>query len=365
MPQPWQCTTTERLVGTAAVLDFSKCMDYDKTPLTMTNFDTNNFGDLDAFEKCAHSYRDIDGHGGLTALGCLQILVDAIDEKNRKGEPTDIIAQLAGLLYHNGQNFCDCAQKASDDCPLCPSFYNFKTLLYESIDACMSLDIIDCDAWNDFQKPCNVNLIAKFGSVDFGKKGQCEFVQGTCGGAGPLPSFRRLDCGKELPETSWDFYNQYSKFCIAADSKGNATSPVSPPAAAPLTPKVATKPPTPYQPVKPSNIKPPPDKKPSYNGDRSNNRPTYKSPDEKKKSHWFIYFVLIGLVCGVGYYIYKKQSDGFNLVRYRRMTNFRSGGSYMDDDMFSGLTLESSTNFEPPSLPPTPMSMPNNGGYGA
>ena len=88
-------------------------------------------------------------------------------------------------------------------------------------------------------------------------------------------------------------------------------------------------------------------------------------------------FILLAL--GVGYYFYKRQTDGFSFVRYRRMTNFNSsnngfGGAFgmMDDgggaggDMYSGLSLESSMTFEPPSLPPTPMSMPTHtGGYGA
>jgi len=78
------------------------------------------------------------------------------------------------------------------------------------------------------------------------------------------------------------------------------------------------------------------------------------------------------MVGGVGYYVYKRRSE-FSFVRYRRIGGldggfggFRGGASNnMDDDgMYSGLSLESSTNFEPPSLPPTPMSMPNNGGYG-
>lgn len=363
---PKPCNPAETIAGTSALLDFSKCMDYDKTHMMMIDFDTNNFGKLDTFEACAHSFRDNADHGGHTALSCMQVLVNAMDEETADGEPTEVIAQLASLLYHNGQNFCDCAKKASTDCPLCPSFYNFKTLLYESLDACMALDDIDCDAWNEYQKPCKVTLMAKFGSVDFAKKEQCDFMANNCGGSLPFPSFRHLDCQKEIPIASWDFYNLYSKFCVDSSSLTNAPAPV--PVPPPVTPKVATKPPTPYQPVKPSNIKPPDGKFPSNSEDKSDKRPTYKSPDEKtKKSHWFRNLVLVCAACGIGYYIYKKQSDGFSFVRYRRMTNFGSGGGYgMDDsDMFSGLALESSTTFEPPSLPPTPMSMPSNGGYGA
>lgn len=367
---PLQCTPAETLAGSAALLNFSQCMDYDKNPIMMTKFDSNNFGDLDTFEACAHAFRNKTDRGGHTALGCLQILVDAIDEKEKDGEPTEVISQLANLLYRNGESFCDCAKTASTDCPLCPSFYNFKTLLYESLDACSALDDIDCDAWNEFQEPCKVNLMAKFGSVDFTKKDQCDFTQGTCGSVGPFPSFRRLDCANDIPVTSWDFYNQYEQFCLSADrTSAPALAPALPPQTQPDQKRKNTMPPTPYQPVKPS-VRPNDGKPVPYNPDNSSGkRPSYKSPDEKKKkSHWFRNLFLIAMLCGIAYFVYKKQSDGFSFVRYRRMTNFGAGdGSFgmSDNDMFSGLALESSTNFEPPSLPPTPMSMPSNGGYGA
>jgi hypothetical protein len=349
------CSPAETLSGTTALMNFSKCMNYDQNPMMMTDFDSNNFGDLDTFEACAHAYVSAKDHQGRTALGCLQILVNAIDEKAKPGEPTQVIAQLAKLLYRDGINFCDCAKEASINSPLCPSFYNFKTLLYESVDACMALDEIDCDAWDEFQKPCQTNLQSKFGSINLAAREQCEYLESNCGGAGPFPSFRHLDCQTEISPSSWDFYKQYKSACV------DKSVPVPAPTEPPVAPNV--KPPTPYEAVKPTNIKPKKGGTPTADVSPTNKKPSYKSPDQKK-SHWFRNTVLILLFAGVGYYFYKKQSDGFNFVRYRRMTNFSAnrGAFGMDDgDMFTGLSLESSTNFEPPSLPP----MPNNGGYGA
>jgi hypothetical protein len=369
--QPIPCTPAQTLGGGKALIDFSKCMDnYDQTPLMLTDFDSNKFGELDLFEACAHEFRDKDNHGGRKALDCLQILVNAMDPDAKAGQPTAVIKQLATLLYTHGQTFCECANQASKDCPLCPSFFNFKTLIYEAIDACASLDNIDCDAWDEFQEPCQANLVQKFGSVNFAQKGQCEYMADKCGGTTPFPSFRRLDCQVELSADSWNFYLEYAKLCMASpDGRVVPGPPVPTPASAPVdtAPKAKTKPPTPYQPIDP-NIKPKP-----YSGQvptptNDNGRPSYKSPDgDRKKSHWFRNLVLFGIVGGIGYYIYKRRADGFNFVRYRRMTNFgaNDGGYGFDDSMYSGLSLESSTTFEPPSLPPTPMSMPNNGGYGA
>ena len=309
----------------------------------------------------------------------MQILVNAINEDYRPGEPTEAISQLASLLYNEGSTFCDCAKKASDECPLCPSFYNFKTLLYESLDACQSLDMIDCDAWNEFQEPCKVNLMAKFGSVNLGAEEQCEYMISDCGGAGPFPSFRRLDCQSELPAGSWDFYIEFEKFCYqgnAGPEPPSAPVPLPPPVPLPApipAPPVPTKRPTYYENVKPSIQPPPSDRKP-YVPPEDRGKPTYKSADEKKSSHWFRNLLLICLAGGIGYYIYKRKSE-FSMVRYRRIGGmgggfgFRGGGGGFNVDdgdmMYSGLSLESSTNFEPPSLPPTPMSMPSNGGYGA
>jgi hypothetical protein len=113
--------------------------------------------------------------------------------------------------------------------------------------------------------------------------------------------------------------------------------------------------------LQPSNIGPNPSK-PSSSSESSN--PTYHSPD-KKSSHWFRNLMIVGFIAGIGYFLYKRQADGFNFVRYRRMAPFGQRSTFHEGDMYSGLSLEGSTFFEPPTLPPTPMSMPNNGGYGA
>ena len=379
--EPRPCTPSEVLDGSASLIDFSRCMHNSQEQFMVADFDENNFGDLDIFEACAHGFRDRENHGGHKALDCMQILVNAINEESRPNEPTDAISQLASLLYNEGSTFCDCAKTASDECPLCPSFYNFKTLLYEALDACLSLDAIDCDAWNEFQEPCKVNLMAQFGSVNLGAPEQCDYMIGNCGGAGPFPSFRRLDCQNELPKGSWDFYKEYEQFCYqggAAPEPPAAPLPAPVPLSAPVpTQSVATKHPSYYENIKPS-IQPPPTNRKPYVPPEDRGKPTYKSTDEKEKksSHWFRNSIFIGIAVGIGYLIYSKRQSEFSMVRYRRIGGLNGGGfgfrgaggggfSTDDGDMYSGLSLESSTNFEPPSLPPTPMNMPNNGGYGA
>jgi hypothetical protein len=62
----------------------------------------------------------------------------------------------------------------------------------------------------------------------------------------------------------------------------------------------------------------------------------------------------MGLLYGA-YCIYKRRADGFNFVPYRQLRHNYS--NFDDQDMYSGLALESSTTFEPPTLPPTPMQL--------
>jgi hypothetical protein len=225
---------------------------YDQTPLMLTDFDSNKFGELDLFETCAHEFRDKDNHGGHKALDCLQILVNAMDPDAKTGQPTAVIKQLATLLYTHGQTFCECANQASKDCPLCPSFFNFKTLIYEAIDACASLDSIDCAAWDEFQEPCQANLVKKFGSVNFAQKGQCEYMADKCGSTTRFPSFRRLDCQVELAADSWNFYLEYAKLCMASrDGRVVPGPPVPTPTSAPVDTAPKAKP-TPYRPIVPN-----------------------------------------------------------------------------------------------------------------
>lgn len=78
------------------------------------------------------------------------------------------------------RNFYCSTKRASADCPLCSSFIHVKTLLFESLDACKSLDEIDCDAWTEFQTPCKNNIVKEFGSVDFSSDDQCMLNHIAC-----------------------------------------------------------------------------------------------------------------------------------------------------------------------------------------
>jgi hypothetical protein len=172
-----QCTSAETKAGAKAVMDFSRCSEIDQMVELITEFDQENFGMLDSFETCAHSFADEDNHGGRTALGCMQILYNAMTHPtvaDKPDAPKEAISALARHIYNEGETFCDCAKSASEDCPLCPSFQKFKTLLYESMDACKALDEIDCDSWNEFWKPCKDNLERNFEIPDFSSNDQCK-----------------------------------------------------------------------------------------------------------------------------------------------------------------------------------------------
>jgi len=355
-----QCTPKETQYGTSAIMDFSSCVDLDSVSLLITDFDQNNFGQLDSFESCAHSYRDEDNHGGRTALSCMQILKNAminptVDDK--KDAPKEAISALAGNLYDHAGTFCDCSKKASDACPLCPSFTNFKTILYESIDACQSLDVIDCDSWNEFWTPCKNNLQSEFGTSEFTDKEQCIFVKNDCGGAGPFPAFRRLDCEEEIPEEGWDFYKLFSKKCLKGSDGVAPTEHPSPtssaPKAIPVKPKLAptlAPVPTPTDPGERPTPKP-------YIPADDDAQPYLPSSDVEKtnKLRWFRRFLVLSTIVGIGYYSQKKRNDGFDFTRYRRrgfqygMVNSNGVG---ESEMYGN--LNSSTTFEPPTLPPTP-----------
>jgi hypothetical protein len=371
------CSPGETVQGGSAVLAFGQCTDFTQASMMVTNFDQNNFGMLDSFEACSHSWRNRPNHDGRTALGCLQILVNAkdgaIDDTTSPDAPFEAISALAEQLYSNPQNFCDCASKASKDCPLCPSFMNFKTLLYESLDACMSLDEIDCGAWVEFYPQCKDNIMREKGSVDFGRTDQCDFMKSGCGGAGPFPVFRRLDCGEEVSADAWKFYMDYSNACLAADDNVNPGPTPTPPSPTPPTPYV---PPedrvTPAPAMSPSQPAAPSEKKkyipPEDRGKKgSNSSSESSSSDQKTKSNFWRNLFVLGLLGGGAYYYHKTWGFDFSfLQRYRRfrpVPSFETGGG---GEMYSGLTMESSTSFAPPSLPPPPSAMmggaDNNGG---
>jgi len=372
-----QCSPKETIAGTSAIMDYSSCTDLDSVSLLISNFDQNNFGQLDSFETCAHSYRDESDHGGRTALSCMQILKNTMDNptvEDNKNAPKQAISALATNLYNHAGSFCDCSKKASDACPLCPSFFNFKTILYESIDACQSLDAIDCDSWNEFWKPCKANLEKEFQSSELNENDQCEYVKNDCGGAGSFPAFRRLDCEEEISSEAWNFYKQFSKKCLKGSNgipPGVTPSPNPPvPVPSPTNKPNPAPVPAPTTPATPENKPTPKPYIPS--NDSGSGKPYVPSSDtdddsnKKSKSHWFRNLMVFCALCVMGYCVYKKRFNEFNFVQYRRkMFGNGIGGGFGygrvnssgvgESEMYSN--LNSSTTFEPPTLPPTPQMM--------
>ena len=108
----------------------------------------------------------------------MRILQQAIldpSEEDSKTDPSGTIAKMTYYLYEDAETFCDCSAKTSAACPACKGFKNFKTLLYESLDACRALDLIDCAAWSEFSDPCQKNMETKFGKSTFSDRAQCKF----------------------------------------------------------------------------------------------------------------------------------------------------------------------------------------------
>jgi len=377
---PQKCTPQETMQGAKSVMDFGQCTDLDEIGMMVTEFDQSNFGQLDTFEACAHSFTDEENQGGHTALGCMKILYDTMTNpivKDNPDAPKDAIAALAKNLYQNAEPFCDCAKKGSESCPLCPSFMSFKTLMYESMDACKALDEIDCGAWVEFWKPCKDNLETEFKKSDFTSKDQCAFAkEKQCGGAGTFPAFRKLDCGKEIDKDAWDFYKSYAKNCLKGDDgKPPDDTPVAKPTQKPAS--SPTKAPSGGKPT--SGTKPTAKPYVPSDGPAKPYAPSSDSKEaKKKKSHWFRNLLILGVLGGIGYHVYKTRFDTFNFVQYRRtgggfgnsfgnFGNFSNpfnrggggGGSGYEYGDTGGMytNLNSSTTFEPPTLPPTPMMM--------
>jgi len=378
-----QCNSDQIKKGSSAAITFSKCSNIDSIVATVTNFDQDNFGALDLFEDCAHTYANEPMHGGKRALECMNYLYGAIknplllheslktvDEPKKKNghhhnflskfvteihktlgakkseTPENAISALARKIYKDGENFCECATEASKLAPACSSFKNFKTLLYESLDACQSLDEIDCAAWEEFHGQCKKNLVLQFNNVDLRNKKQCSYIEDTCGGVGPFPAFRRLDCNKEIPKQAWDFYLDYNNKCVKnivppepPHKKVPAPSPKKKndniPYHSPTTPYVRP----PDSPIDPADVEPAP----------------YVPEKKKRKHHFFLFFVLFCCVGGAGYWYKKNRMDSFDYTRYRKVRPRNYG---QDVNMFEGLSSNNAaSSFEPPSLPPPPSQL--------
>ena len=143
------CNMEQTGSGAMALVDFSQCSKIDGFSSMFNDWDENNFGALDTFESCAHSYTNDANH---KAEDCMQILADATVSE------TDITQDIAFRLYHDPDGFCTCSQNAGHDTPNCNSFMRLNVLIRETLDACNALDEIDCPAWADFSSVCENNM---------------------------------------------------------------------------------------------------------------------------------------------------------------------------------------------------------------
>mmetsp|Transcript_2142 Transcript_2142/g.3952 ORF Transcript_2142/g.3952 Transcript_2142/m.3952 type:complete len:739 (+) Transcript_2142:58-2274(+) len=317
------CEPTAIAYGGKAVFDWQMCTAIGDANNMIKDWDENEFGALDTFETCAHTYHSDPNHGGRTAQDCMQILYDAAF--NMDGSD-DIVNIIASKLYYMPGEMCQCSEDAFQDVPNCNTFSRFKVLVHETLDACTSLDEVDCDAWTEFSDKCEPNVVSEFGSVDFYKLSQCEYVKEGCGGAGAFPSFRRLDCGGEIPKKNWDMWNAYSTGCALAEDDDTKPVPV---------------PPAPYPPGPPTPV--PPDVAPG---------PSPSKPKSGGSAAATVFGVLFGVGAVVGaavWYKRRRDSDAFaGAYRYRPQRDSEEGGQ----ELFSGLSVNSGS-FKPPVVPQT------------
>lgn len=347
-----ECNPDQTLKGSSAVMKYSKCTDIDQTVALLTTWDENNFGPLDEFELCSHTFKQEYAHGGKKALDCMRILATIADQPE-SAEREDIWS-LANSLYHDAENFCECTAASNKICPSCNSFTHFKTLLHESLDACVALDEIDCDAWAEFYSPCKDNLYEKFGKLDFNNKAQCEYVSSDCGGAGSFPAFRRLDCGSEIQKPAWDFYISYERGCL------KDVNPRPPPPPAPSPPVSPSSPVSPSKPYKPPYV--PTSGNEPFSPSEPEPAPAPYTPTSStsskeyypKKKHRFRNFMIFVFLCAGGVFLYKKRNEDFDFQRYRRLQRFHQPPA-REQELYSGLTGGmQAPSFEPPTLPPEP-----------
>lgn len=315
------CGPEEIGVGGMGFLDWQTCTGIGNANNMITDWDENNFGALDSFETCSHAYADQANHGGRTAEQCMQILADAAGSK-----ADDVVTDIARQLYWKPGKMCECSATAWAEVPTCNTFSRFKVLVHETLDACTSLDQIDCDAWKDFSDACERNLKAVFGNVDFYKQKQCDYVKDGCGGSGAFPAFRKLDCGGEIPKKNWDMWNAYSTGCALAVATDD---------------DIDVAPPDP-EPPKPEPNPPSPGPEPDSGG--------AKKHGGSAAGPVIGVLAALSLVVG-GAVLYKRRRDGDALssaYRYRPQRNESLG----DSEMFAGMNVNMGS-FKPPSVPQT------------
>lgn len=167
-----------------------------------------------------------------------------------------------------------------------------------------------------------------------------------------------MDCDKELDKDAWNFYRAYSKGCLQGDDgipPDSPKAPVSTPTKAPAKAPTGGKP-------SPANR---PTAKPYSPSDGADGAKPYVPSDAKsgkKKSRWFLKLLMLCALGAGGYHVYKQKYGEFNFLQYRRVRNFGNFGNTFGYEMggeSGGMytNLNSSTTFEPPTLPPTPTMM--------
>jgi len=353
----FKCTSEQTTMGTTALAKYTTCTNVDQTLAIIKHWDEDRFGRLDEFEACAHSFAK-DGKG--KALDCMNILASIVRDPEPQNEDeldNGAVETIANMLYTDPEGICDCTVEANKICPDCDKFSHFKILMHETLDACNSVDEVDCASWEEFATPCKEKLHAAFGSVDFSQEKQCAYVANDCGGVGAFPTFRRLDCDGEISKESWDFFQYLMKGCQNqryAPTKAPVARIIQKPSSSPVAvvPNPYTPPAPIARPTKP--YVPPPDGKHS-NGDIS---PSSTSSDSSSSSGRIVWTgLLMGVAIG-GYIFYKRRARTFTYAYHRPPTSTQvtGGGNYMGgSDLFAGLSVNSmsvdSTSYEPVIVP--------------
>lgn len=334
------CTSPQTLAGAAAIFQYSKCSNIDGVEAMISDWDDAHFGALDNFEECSHAFSTEYANGGKTAMDCMRILKTIIDDTSEK----PAVQNIASDLYTKGEDFCNCASESHKKTPPCKDFLHFKVLLWESLDACVALDEIDCSAWSEFYEPCKRKMMDTFSTANFNNQEQCTFIQEGCDGVGPFPAFRRLDCGKEISKTGWDFYLSYQRGCLEA-SGPSAPTP-TPPNPSPTAPA-----PSPSNPPEPPIPKPTPGQptKPYTPSDDDLPSPSYASTSSG--SHTFRWIILSSLLGAMVFVVYKRRAGNNGTFDYIRYQRHRTNVDF-ETDMSSRLT--ETYGFEPPAFVPTP-----------